>query len=167
MPLAQNYKDDVSLLESEAALVNTTVTQSSAEPGPYQGAHTKIHVSTRFSPLRKHWFRISIRVRRRSFLSERKKSGSFNNNFTWSPRIDSSRNMRRFFPSPVQSRLFFKDSFFRRVGFRLLCITKEPSTHFVSASLEKTLISIILCFYHCRQRRGAVSLISFPLIEID
>jgi hypothetical protein len=48
MPLAQNYKDDVSLLESEAALVKSNMTQTDAEFGRYQGAHTRINVSIAF-----------------------------------------------------------------------------------------------------------------------
>ena len=49
MPLAQNYKDDVSLLESEAAFAKPNMTRTDAELGRYQGAHTKINVSIRFS----------------------------------------------------------------------------------------------------------------------
>ena len=45
MPLAQNYKDDVSLLESEATLAKTTGNAATTSLGAYQGAHTMMNVS--------------------------------------------------------------------------------------------------------------------------
>jgi hypothetical protein len=45
MPLAQNYKDDVSLLESEAALSKATMDSMSAEFDLHQDTNAKTNVS--------------------------------------------------------------------------------------------------------------------------
>jgi hypothetical protein len=45
MPLAQNYKDDVSLLESETALTKTTIDCINPQPSIPQGFHINLNVS--------------------------------------------------------------------------------------------------------------------------
>ena len=45
MPLAQNYKDDVSLLESEATLAKTAGNTAGTSFGAYQGSHAIMSVS--------------------------------------------------------------------------------------------------------------------------
>lgn len=48
MPLAQNYKDDVSLLESEAAFTNVTMGHANVGLGTRQGTNSKPNVSEYF-----------------------------------------------------------------------------------------------------------------------
>jgi hypothetical protein len=48
MPLAQNYKDDVSLLESEAALAKTKLNIITTQFPAYEENHTKTDVSANF-----------------------------------------------------------------------------------------------------------------------
>jgi hypothetical protein len=45
MPLAQNYKDDVSLLESETPLTKTTINCINREPAIPSGFHMHMNVS--------------------------------------------------------------------------------------------------------------------------